>query len=530
MGINLFRREEIITQSNIITMSLVLFLVAACGGGSSSNSGCQEWDSGGSKTWDRATRINFGTKNKQHTDVEGLTGDQELAVDAAGNATVIWTQVDEDGYFNVWSNRYTADRGWGAATRIETNTGDASRPQIAVDHNGNVLAQWVQWEGDYLSIWANRYVVGSGWETAKVLENNEGHIFSSQVVLDHDGNAIAVWTQEDGLTHSVWANRFTTDGGWGTASLIETSEGDAQAAQIVLEGNGNAAAIWLQKDDFSNVYSVWTNHYTVGSGWGTPILIEDSEESAAAPQIIFDDRGNAIAIWLQNIGPTDGLDRIWANRYIAGNGWGTAVPIENNDGGSRALQLALDGSGNTIAIWLRNDGSTDRVWSNRYTADRGWDGAAVMGTEGGKVGILRLAVDGGGNAMAAWMQQGDIYVNRYTSGTGWNTAGILIPGLQLTELKADNRGGFLIFWRSRDQFVDHLFSKQFTPTTGWSEEEHFSFVPNYGSTKGRVAVDIGSAGTVFSVWHEHFDWEDADGNCSASSGAGGFSIRANRRL
>ena len=64
------------------------------------------------------------------------------------------------------------------------------------------------------------------------------------------------------------------------------------------------------------------------SGWGTAQLIETDAEIAAAPQVAVDGSGNAVAVWEQYDGTRY---NIWSNRYVVGAGWGDAELIETDD-------------------------------------------------------------------------------------------------------------------------------------------------------------------------------------------------------
>ena len=58
-------------------------------------------------------------------------------------------------------------------------------------------------------MWANRYLPGSGWGTAELIETEDlGDAEFPQIAVDPDGNAIAVWYQDDGTRINVWANRL----------------------------------------------------------------------------------------------------------------------------------------------------------------------------------------------------------------------------------------------------------------------------------------------------------------------------------
>jgi hypothetical protein len=99
---------------------------------------------------------------------------------------------------------------WGSAQFAETdNTGDAFRPEVAVDPSGNALAVWEQFDGTRGNIWANRFTPATGWGTAQLLEtDNTREAVSPRVAVDSSGNALAVWYQFDGTRYNILANRF----------------------------------------------------------------------------------------------------------------------------------------------------------------------------------------------------------------------------------------------------------------------------------------------------------------------------------
>jgi hypothetical protein len=70
------------------------------------------------------------------------------------------------------------------------------------------------------------------WGAAEILETNTGDADYPQIAMSADGSAIAVWHQSDGIRDSIWANRFNGSA-WGNAVLIETNDtGDAWNPQV----------------------------------------------------------------------------------------------------------------------------------------------------------------------------------------------------------------------------------------------------------------------------------------------------------
>jgi len=396
----------------------------------------------------------------------GTAGDAQIAIDAAGNAIAVWWQ-DDGTRNNIWTNRYTIGVGWGTAQLLETSDlGDAGRPHVAIDSSGNAIAVWQQFDGSRDSIWANRYTANQGWSTPQLLEaDNRGEAVGARVVIDGSGNAIAVWEQDDGTQINIVANRYEVGTGWGTARLIETSNsGRAFRPQIAMSANGDAVVVWEQ-DDASNRSNVWANRYAAGAGWETAQLIETLNADAFSPHVTIDANGNAMAVWEQSIGLQS---TIWAKRYAAGAGWdGAQTPIEtNNLGEASGARVATDANGNVVAVWSEWDGTHENIWTNRYTAGAGWGTAQLIETDdSGNASGAQVAVDADGTAMAVWSQsdgqRNNAWANRYVAGTGWGTAQLIETndaGTILGPQVAIGAGGHVMAIWEHDDAAAHQFS------------------------------------------------------------------------
>lgn len=345
----------------------------------------------------------------------GYADSQQIAVDDSGNAIAVWRQSNGS-QENIWANRYVAGTGWGTAEQIDDNSWTGA-PQIAVDANGNAIAVWVQSAGGQNSIYANRYIVGTGWGNPELIETiNLGHAYTPQVAIDATGNAIAVWSLKDGIRHDIWANRYVVGTGWGSAELIETDNtGDASFPQIAVDTSGNAIAVWHQFDGIRN--NIYANRYIVGTGWASVELIEtDNAGYANYPQLAVDVNGNAIAVWRQYDGTRN---NIWANRYVVDTGWGNAELIENDNAGlADSPQVTIDANGNAIAVWHQSDGTRTNIYANRYVVGTGWGSAYLIETNNaGAASTPYISVDTSGNAIAVWRQfdgsQYSTYANRF---------------------------------------------------------------------------------------------------------------------
>jgi len=241
----------------------------------------------------------------------------QVALDPAGNALAVWQQTvnfNRDTRLDIWASRYTPAGAWGAPERIEaSNAGNATNAQVELDQQGKGIAIWEQFDGTRWSIWANRYTPSGGWSTAQRVESNgAGDARRPRIASDRNGNCLAAWIHSDGTRFNAWSNRYTPGGGWGTPELIEENDGDAIQLQIAVDPNGNALAVWLQSE--GTHLDLWSNRYTQQGGWGTAELLETSGNKAYLPQVAADARGNGLVVWYQS-GDTPTRNDIWANRF-----------------------------------------------------------------------------------------------------------------------------------------------------------------------------------------------------------------------
>ena len=336
-------------------ISIVSCLFIGCGGGGGGD---------GYNLQDVTPYIKgWGTAELIETDNSGTAVNPRINIDTSENVIAVWQQYDGEKN-NIWANRYTAGSGWGTPEMIETdNSGSANKPQIAIDTRGNAIAVWQQNSNKEFSIWANRYVPGSGWSNAELIKtDNSSTAINPRVAVDTIGNAIAVWKHHNGTEISIWANRYVPGSGWGTAKPIETGTGIVGDPQIVIDTSGNAIAVWHQYDGAT--YNIWANRYVAGSDWSTAELIESVSNRAVSPQISINKNGSAIAVWQQD---DSTINTLWANRYVPGFGWSTAEHIETGNLGTVSEpQVVMDTNGNAIAVWQQHDGERNNIWTNRF--------------------------------------------------------------------------------------------------------------------------------------------------------------------
>jgi hypothetical protein len=239
--------------------------------------------------------------------------------------------------------------------------------------------------------------------------------------MDDAGNAIAVWVKHDGTQYSLFARGYVSGSGWDTSGpqLIESDDSRTQAMDVTMNDAGDAIAIWWQYNSTQN--NIWVRHYVVGSGWqgaGPELIGTYDDYTITDPHVVMDEAGNAIAVWRQRDGTRDD---ICARRYVAGSGWQGSGPelIGTNHGNVGNANVAMDGVGNAVAAWWQHDGTRDNIWARRYVVGSGWQGAGpeLIELDEGDTGTPLVAMDRAGNAVVIWRQSDgaahNLWANEY---------------------------------------------------------------------------------------------------------------------
>lgn len=339
----------------------------------------------------------------------------------------------------------TLDSAWGTDDWLETiGTGNSNRPQIAVDAGSSALAIWEYEEGPGTRIWASHYTRVDLWEEPEPIDDGIEPPSNPRLAVDDAGNGFAVWEQQAAAAlTNIWTNRYAVDQGWGTPALLQSVEiTNARGPSVAAGPAGDATAVWIQQEMDSPNQVVWASRYEPGSGWGPAEPIDGSPTPSAGTRtrVGMDDEGNAIAIWARLTVPSAGGrgEVLWANRYVAGVGWGTAEVIKpDSETRARDGRLSVSANGDAFMVWVQNDpmrGSAPEelndIWGVRFSGS-GWEPPERIDDSALNKGQPDVAVDGAGVAHAVWSQEDadfrNIWASTYVPGSGWGAPELIEP-------------------------------------------------------------------------------------------------------
>jgi hypothetical protein len=393
-----------------------------------------------------------------------VESDVALGMDDAGDAVAVWRRARTPGApFDVQAARFDqATRTWSAPTPLETDDVDpASDADLAVEGAGHAVVVWSQLSAGAESIWSSWLEAGAGtWHSATLVEiDDTGDAQKARVAALPDGGAWAVWYQWDGLRQSVWANRLVPPA-WGERSLLETTDSaDAIEPDVAADPAGNAVAVWTETD--GSLVTVWSSRRAADdAAWEAPFMLGvsgvDDGTHTPAPHVALDARGDGVAVWSLSTG---GAWTVWVSRYRGDTGtWEAAAPLQPDDGGdSTGAQLALDANGDAYATWRRQDGASFSVWAARFVARSGaWTAPVPLDDLAGDAVGPSVAAAGDGQAVVVWQQRAGVAgvrASRFDPKSGTWGAPLLLdadgPTAQAPRVAVDAWGTAVAIWARR---------------------------------------------------------------------------------
>ena len=377
----------------------------------------------------------------------------QVAVNRDGDAVVVWTRFDGT---NERIQSTSLEEGSGSFTPVETisEAGEgASQPQVAIDHRGNALATWTRFDGANLRVQASFRHEDGSFGAAQTLSAAGLDAFEPQVDFDHfNGNALVVWTGSDGTNTRVQASFRPAWGAFKAAELVSEAGQDAFEPQVALDHKGSATVVWTRFD--GSRLRVQSSFRSRWDGFQPAETISEPGQDAFEPQVAVDRKGNATAVWTRFDGTNERIQSAFREYY---DSFEPAETISAAGQGASEPQVALDDSGNALAVWSRSDGANLRVQSAFRPKWKSFGGTETLSDAGQDAFDPQVTLDADGDAIAIWVRS-DGTNSRIQ--VGFRPRGLFFGGAQSLsadahpasqpQVAADGSGNSLAVWTEFD--------------------------------------------------------------------------------
>ena len=290
-----------------------------------------------------------------------IVADPAVALDAAGNATVVWSQADS--HLHIMGAYRPKGGSFGKPFEIgRTSAFISSRPAIAVASNGAAV---IAWNGGGRMQVARRPAGRCRANPAGLARGCFGRPQSfvrgadQAVATTPGGTAFVVWAatvRRAGTAHTALRLAIAPPGGlFGPARPIP-SPGDASQPTLAIGPHGTAIIAWRgslpaggEQNADATIFAAVRNSNGVLAGPQPVSLLPGSN-----PQVRVNGQGEAILAWDQR-NPTpqnpDGPEVATSVRGAAGGAFGAPVTISPAGTAAGSASLAVDATGTATLVY-----------------------------------------------------------------------------------------------------------------------------------------------------------------------------------
>ncbi|MGN6373153.1 MAG: PKD domain-containing protein [Solirubrobacteraceae bacterium] len=316
-----------------------------------------------------------------------------LAVDAAGDTTVVWARSAGTNKILVQAVYRPAGGAWQTPVDLgEMNSAIDPEPWVAADEAGDTTAIWKSNE-----VVESAYRPASGsWEPSVAL--SAGESYAPQAAMDARGDAMVAWMHYDGSRYVDEAVYRAVGHDWG-ARLVISEEGEGSGdPEIALSPAGDAIAVW--KGHSSGGEAVRAAYRPAGQEWQLPTNVSKVGIQAESLHVALDGHGDALLAWGGTHG-AGGYELAQASYRPAGGEW--EEPMELSQEGQNAFpsDLVFDKRGNAAVVWERSNGSDNIAQADYMPAGGSWQPPSDVSEDGAEASDAVLVLDAPGSATAA---------------------------------------------------------------------------------------------------------------------------------
>jgi hypothetical protein len=308
----------------------------------------------------------------------------DVAIDAAGTATAVWHSLNEgegepDGFFVRASTRPPGGA-WSAPVDLSGPSATEPDPRVALDAAGDATAIWTLRDpaGAHSVVESSSRPAGGAWGAAADLSPAQGDAATPALALDAAGDATAAWSySEDHDIVVQGAYRAAGAGGWGAPALLWDDATDEVRPSVALASDpqGTATAIWSSFGPGGHVMRAATS--AGGGPWSAPVELAgpdggDRRLASTFPRVVAGPQGAVTATWSAAAGPSPGPGtpgspipveerRLEAAHRPAGGAWGAPVEL-GRAGELSSAEIAAGPQGYVTALWVDDPAVRSRVF------------------------------------------------------------------------------------------------------------------------------------------------------------------------
>jgi PKD domain len=366
----------------------------------------------GAPAWGSPLTISSGA-------VEGTL--PQVGLDAAGDGFAAWLSKSGAEYSILVSTRAGLSGAWTKPVLLETlgmSVIEDAQPRLAVDAKGDAIVVWEHVKGPEAFVESSSRPAGAtGWGPSQVAAEDAEPLHNPEVGLDSAGDATVVW-EAKGASVRITAAARPAAGSWGAGAPLSELGSNANVPRLAVAADGDAIAIWERfGEEEGNMAEIIEASTRAGaaaafSHAAKVTKIQPTRGEVAGQHVALDEHGDAVVTWSETNTTNQDLIEASAGK-IATDAWRAPVVLSSPGGNvEEEPQVTVSPAGEAVVVWERTDGADNIVEAASGIATAGvWQLAVPLSAKGEDADEQQLALDAQGDVMAVWRRfDGSFYL------------------------------------------------------------------------------------------------------------------------
>ncbi|MBL8398028.1 MAG: DUF4347 domain-containing protein, partial [Candidatus Accumulibacter sp.] len=304
-------------------------------------------------------------ETRVNTTTTGTQKQPDIAMDASGNAVVVWEGRSGANY-DIYAQRYNSS---GVAQGSEltvntTTTGDQTLGVVTMNAAGQFLVTWTSSSGDGsgAGIYGQRYDAAGATQGGQFLINQSttNDQLESDAAMDANGGFVVVWGSAATDAGNIFMRRYDSGGTALSGEVqVNTTGTDYQGqASIGMDSHGNYIVAWSSNAQDGNLNGVYARRYSAGGvALGGEFQVNQSTTGDQYfANVLFQPNGDFIIAW-EGAGSTDSDSGVFLRRY-------SVQPVTTEAGGTASFQVVLNSAPSAdVTISLSSSDATEATLS-----------------------------------------------------------------------------------------------------------------------------------------------------------------------
>jgi hypothetical protein len=352
------------------------------------------WDSNGIMISTRSPG-DGGWSAPQQISTETQIGAPALAVNAAGEAVIVWLGLD--GTSAIHTITRDAAGSFSAETTISLPSESPGSPRVAIDSSGDAVVSWTAQGASPAVRVATRPARGEFRLAGTIPVSGEFGLETAPAIVG-EGEVILTWTERNGPAVIVKMARGSI-GAATFSSAVELSAPDSEAfeLEIAADEDGDAVVVWSLNENGNSAVQATARSGRAGD-FGTPVQISPGNGQESSPHIAMAANGEATIVWSTQF-PEQAVE---SASWSPARGYSEVQQLSATGAEGTTPAVASNASGDTLVSWHAGSGASGSIQAAAKPAGAAEFGPPVTISTPGRVQPPAVAIAPDGNGVSAW--------------------------------------------------------------------------------------------------------------------------------